>query len=153
LAKKLEDSGVMDGKKIIMNYTLPPSAEDMEIMAGDMLETLPDEILRFCEDITIEIEDFPDASTEAELELEDSYELLALFKSGKEISPGVEKKIADGNDVLVLYRRAVLDLWCETCEDLGGLIRHAMIEELGRIFDFSDDEIDEMAKRHYQGML
>ncbi len=143
----------MDGKKIIMNYTLPPSPEDVEVMAGEILETLPDELLRFCEALTLVVEDLPDELTENELELDDPYDLLALFRSGKELSPGVEKKIADGDDALILYRRAILDMWCETCEDISALIRQVMIEELGRNFEFSEDEIDEMNKRHYQGML
>ncbi|MBK7361802.1 MAG: metallopeptidase family protein [Micavibrio sp.] len=72
---------------------------------------------------------------------------------GKEISPGVEKKTANDDDVLVIYRRPLLDMWCESCDDLLGLLRQVMIEELGRHFDFPDDEIEEMARRHYQGML
>lgn len=143
----------MDGKQIIMNFTRPPSDEDLEVIAGESLESLPEELLEFCEGIAIAVEELPDEVTAAELELEDVYDLLALYKSGKEISPGVERKSANDDDVLVLYRRPILDMWCEGGEDLGALVRQIMIEELGRHFDFSEDEIEEMTGRHYQGML
>ena len=91
--------------------------------------------------------------TEQELELEDPYDLLALFKSGREISPGIEKKTANDDDVLILFRRPILDMWCENGDDLTMLLRHVMIEEIAKNFDFSDDEIDELAERHFQGMF
>lgn len=143
----------MDPQRIIMNYTVSPSMEDLEVMALGVLETLPEEILRFTEEMAVRVEDIVDEATELEFELDDPFEMLALFKSGKEISPGVQRKVPHGEDVLILYRRAILDMWCETGEDLSALIRQIMIEELGRNFDFSEDEIEEMVDRHYQGLL
>lgn len=140
-------------KQIIMNFSVPPGSDDLEVMANSIFESLPEELLEFCDGLALIIEDFPDETTEQELDLEDPYELMALYKSGKEISPGVEKKTANDDDVMFLYRRPVLDMWCETGDDLGTLLRQVMIEELGKHFDFSDDEIEEMAERHYQGML
>lgn len=136
-----------------MNYSTPPSAEDVLVMAQEVFDILPEEILEFCDELTIEIEEFPDDATEAELELEDPYELLAFYKSGKEISPGVERKVADAEDVLVLYRRPILDYWCDSGGDLTTVIREVMIEELGGRFDFSEKDIEEMIARHHQGML
>ena len=143
----------MDAKQIIMNYTAPPGLDDLEALANSILDSLPEELMDFCEGIAIQVEDFPDEATEQELDLDDPYDLLALYKSGKEISPGIEKKTANDDDVLIVYRRPVLDMWCETCEDITPLMRQIMIEELGRHFDFSDDEIEDMSERHYQGML
>lgn len=143
----------MDTRQIIMNFTVPPSLEDLEVIASSLYEAMPEEILRFCEELTISVEDIVDEATELELELADPFELLAFYKSGKEISPGVERKNAEDTDSLVLYRRAILDVWCETGEDLSILLRQVMVEELGRNFNFSDEEIQEMNDRHYQGLL
>lgn len=143
----------MDTRQIIMSYTVPPSTDDLQALSQSIFEDLPEELLEFCEDLQILVEEIVDEATEIELELDDPYELLALYKSGKEISPGVERKSAEQADVLVIYRRAVLDIWCETCEDFSRLLRQIMIEELGRRFGFSDTEIGEMSKRHYQGLL
>lgn len=143
----------MDQGKIIMNFSSPPSAEDIEAMASDIAETLPEEILEFCEEITIQVEELPDESVEQEMDLDDPYDLLALYRSGKQIAPGIESKVANDDDVLILYRRPILDLWIETGYDLMNTIRDVMIEELGSQFEFSEDEIEEMAQRHHQGML
>lgn len=143
----------MTGQQIIMNYTVPPSEEDLQVMASQVLETLPEELLEFCDGLAVAIEDFPDETTEQELELDDPYDLLALYKSGKEISPGVERKTANDDDLLTLYRRPILDMWCESGDDLAFVLRHTMIEEIGRVYDFTEEEIDEMAGRHFQGML
>ena len=143
----------MESQRIIMNFTVPPSQDDLEVIAGDVLTDLPDELVEFCEGLSIAIEDIADEAVEQELDLDDAFDLLALFRSGKEISPGVEKKTANDEDVLFLYRRPILDLWCEAGEDLAALVRRLIIEELGRQFEFTDDEIEDMADRHHQGLL
>ncbi len=140
-------------QQIIMSYTTPPGTEEMEVMGAGILETLPEELQEHCEGVAVRVEEFPDAGTESELDLEDPYDLLALYKSGKEISPGVQKKTANDDDILIIYRRPVLDMWCESGDDLIVLLRQVMIEELGRHFEFSDDDIDEMTRRHFQGVL
>lgn len=143
----------MDAKKIIMNFTVPPSLDDFESLATNVLDTIPEELAEATKDLVLQIEEFPDEVTEADMELEDQYELLALFKSGKEIAPGIEKKAANDDDTLIVYRRPILDMWCESGDDLNDVIRHVMIEEIARQHEFTDDEIDDMAERHYQGML
>lgn len=140
-------------QQIIMNYSVSPSLEDLEIMTGNVLENVPDELLEFIENLSVVIEDFPDELTEAELDLEDPFDLLALYKSGNEISPGIVKKMANDDDVLMLYRRPILDMWCESGDELFSVLRHVVIEELGRNFDFSEHEIEDMTKRHHQAML
>jgi predicted Zn-dependent protease with MMP-like domain len=143
----------MNEQRIIMNFSVPPSLEDLEVMASSILESLPDEILEFCDGLAVRVDDLADEAVEEEFDLDDPFDLIALYRSGKEISPGVEKRTANDDDVLVIYRRPLLDLWCETGEDLNVLFRQVIIEELGRHFDFADDEIDELAGRHFQGML
>lgn len=122
-------------------------------MAQEVFDILPEEILEFCDELIIEIEEFPEETILSELDLEDPYELLALYRSGKEISPGVEKKVAESDDVLVLYRRPILDFWCDGGGDLTSVIREVMIEELGGRFEFSEKDIEEMIARHHQGLL
>ncbi len=143
----------MERQDIIMSFSLPPSPEDLEAIAKSVFDHLPEEILELCEDMAIRIDEVADETLETELDLEDPFELVCLFRSGNEISPGVIKKVANDEDVLVIFRRPLLDLWCETSEDLNLLMRQVMIEELGQNFDFSEDEISEMTRRHYQGMF
>lgn len=142
-----------EARTIIMNFAAPPSLDDIQILGQEALNLMPEELLEHCEEALIVVEDFPDEATEQELDLDDPYDLLALYRSGREISPGVERKTSNDDDVLTLYRRPILDLWCENCDNLTHLVRQIMIEEIGRYFEFSDDDIEEMVSRHYQGLL
>jgi predicted Zn-dependent protease with MMP-like domain len=151
--KKKGEIKMSQQNQIIMNFSAPPSADDLTVISSGQLELLPDELLEYVEDLAIQIEEMPDESIESEMELDDPYELVALFKSGKQISPGVEKKSANDDDVLILFRRPILDMWCESGEDLTSVVRDTMIEEIASNFEFSEDDIEEMAARHYQGML
>ncbi len=143
----------MDAKQIIMNYTTPPGLNDFETLAVSALDALPDELIQCSENLRIAVEDFPDDATMTDMGVEDVYELLAVYKSAKELTPGVEKKQNSGDDSLFIYRRPILDLWCENCDDLSLLLREVMIEEIARAHDFSDDDIEDMTSRHHQQMF
>lgn len=143
----------MDSRKIIMNFTVSPSLEDLEVIACNAIDNIPDELAGFLDAVGVVVEEFPDETLENELELDDPFDLVALYRSGKEISPGIEKKSANDDDILMIFRRPLLDMWCDTGEDLAALVHQVIIEELARNFDFSDDEIEDMARRHHQGML
>ncbi len=139
--------------QIIMNFSVPPSVEDVEVIVRSALQSLPDELMELCDGLAVKVEDFPDEAVQHDLDLDDPYELLALYRSGSQIAPGVTKKTANDDDILMIFRRPLLDAWCESGEDLGTLIRHVMIGELGQNFDFSEEDIEEMISRHFQGIL
>jgi len=143
----------MCAQQIIMSYTVPPSFDDLNVMTQEILVTLPDELLEYCDDdLIVVIEDVPDEAVVQQFELEDPLDLLVFFRKGSEIVPGVESKNGGGDDTLVLYRRSILDLWCEEGEDLTALLRQLVIEELGRTFEFSDEDVEEMVGRTYQNV-
>lgn len=144
---------MVDTKQIIMSFTRPPSLGDVEVIVESVRDMLPDELIEYCDDIEVVVEDFPDETLLGDLDVENEYDLMAILKKGNEISPGVESKNPGDVDTLVIFRRPLLDMWCESGEDLTSLIRHVMIEEVGRSYDFSESEIDEMIERHYQGLL
>jgi predicted Zn-dependent protease with MMP-like domain len=50
--------------------------------------------------------------------------------------------IADSPDMIFLYRRPILDYWCETGEDIAQVVRNVLIHEIGHHFGFSDDDMD-----------
>jgi predicted Zn-dependent protease with MMP-like domain len=45
-------------------------------------------------------------------------------------------------DMIFLYRRPLLDFWCETGDDLFDLIRNVLIHEIGHHFGFSDEDME-----------
>lgn len=134
-----------DPKKIIMNFSLPPSVEDLEVLANEALEELPSELSAYMDDTEIVVDEFPPEELEDELGLESAFELLAFFKKYAEKIPGVQAKDAPEEKILYLYRRPILDMWCESEDDLSAVVRHVMISEIAQAHDYSEDEIEALA--------
>jgi predicted Zn-dependent protease with MMP-like domain len=91
----------------------------------------------------IRVEEFPDEETEEEMELDTPFDLLGLYRGvalpQKSVtSPGGEI------DMVFLYRRPMLDYWCETGEDLRHVVRHVLIHEIGHHFGFSDEDMEHL---------
>lgn len=121
----------------------PPTAADIHAMAKRALDGIPQGLRRHMRDVVILIEEFPDAETEAEMDLESPFDLLGLYH-GISLDRKSVSDAPDDVDRILLYRRALLDCWCETGEDLEALIRNTLIHEVGHHFGFSDDDMDHL---------
>ncbi len=122
-------------------YTTPPSLADIEALAERAFNVIPPELARHLTNVVIQVVDFPDAETEREMELESPFDLLGLY-SGVSLA---HKSISDTPqqpDMIFLYRRPLLDYWCETGEDFYHLVRHVLIHEAGHHFGFSDADME-----------
>ena len=82
-----------------------------------------------------------DRETERAMQLDSPFDLMGLYR-------GValpQKSVSDpqpGIDAIFLYRRPILDYWCETGEDLADIVRHIVIHEIGHHFGFSDEDME-----------
>jgi predicted Zn-dependent protease with MMP-like domain len=121
--------------------SVPPSLADLEALAERGLTTIPAALKRHLGLVVIRVEEFPDSETEQEMELDSPFDILGLYR-------GValpRKSVMDARaepDIIFLYRRPILDYWCETGEDLYHLVRHVLIHEIGHHFGFSDDDME-----------
>ena len=121
-------------------YGIAPTLADIDEIAREVLAALPDEFRRFAGEVVIRIEEFTDEETEKEMGLESPFELSGLYQGVPIGDKGVGATAHDV-DMILLYRRPLLDEWCETGEDLTHLIRHVMIHEIGHHFGFSDSDM------------
>ena len=127
-----------------MNYPIaatPPSLADLEMIAADEMARIPEELRAQLGAVVIRIEDFPDEETEEEMELESPFDLLGLYR-GVALPRQSLLDVRSMPDMIFLYRRPILDYWCETGQDLRALVRHVLIHEIGHHFGFSDDDMD-----------
>jgi predicted Zn-dependent protease with MMP-like domain len=75
------------------------------------------------------------------MELESPYELLGLYR-GTSLTEKSVGDVATDVDMVFLYRRPILDEWCETGERLGDLVRNVLIHEIGHHFGLSDAQME-----------
>ena len=90
--------------------------------------------------VAIRSEELPDRETEREMRLDSPFDLLGLYRGVSLDQKSVSATPADV-DMIFLYRRPILDYWCETGEDLARIVRHVLIHEIGHHFGFSDDDM------------
>ena len=129
------------GDAMTNRHTVPPSLADIERIAEESLETIPQALRRFAADVIIRVDEFPDAETEAEMELESPYDILGLYR-GVSLDRQSVSDVPHDIDMIFLYRAPILDYWCETGEDLTHIVRHVLIHEIGHHFGFSDDDME-----------
>ena len=118
-----------------------PSLADLEDLAGQAFLTIPEEFRALVGNVVIRVEDFPDAETETEMELESPFDILGLYRGVSLAHKGLMDQPSQ-MDMIFLYRRPLLDYWCETGEALDHVVRHVLIHEIGHHFGLSDEDME-----------
>lgn len=122
-------------------FAAAPSLADFEAMAQVAWNGLPAEFRALAGDVVIRIEDFATDEVLDELDIDDPYDLTGLYQ-GVSLD---RQSVSDGPrepDMVFLYRRAILDEWVAGEEELGHLIAHVLIHEIGHHFGFSDEDME-----------
>lgn len=120
----------------------PPSAADVEALAEAAFARLPASFRRLCQGLVIQVVDFPDEETLDEMDAASPFDLLGLFRGrGLPHRPAVEETGALPN-MIWLYRRPLLDYWCEGEDSLGAVVAHVLIHEIGHHFGLSDADME-----------
>jgi predicted Zn-dependent protease with MMP-like domain len=117
-----------------------PSLAELEAMAHEIFERLPQRFRELCEDVIIRVDDFPTDEVLDELEAETEFDLLGLFQ-GTGLPHQSHSDVARLPNMVWLYRRPILDYWAEHDETLGDIARHVLIHEIGHHFGLSDDDM------------
>lgn len=123
---------------------LPPSALAIERIGRQVLAELPELFREHVRNVAIKVEDFPDEETAREMGLESPFDLLGLYR-GVPVGHGSQFDAPRADlDMIFLYRRPLLDYWCETGESLAALVRNTLIHEIGHHFGYSDEDMEQI---------
>ncbi len=125
----------------IGHLSTPPTLADLEAIAREAFAGIPAELRRFARGVVIRVEDFPDDETLDEMECETPFDLLGLYRGVDLRSKSIQDTPED-LDMVFLYRRPILDYWCDVGEDLTHVVRHVLIHEIGHHFGLSDDDME-----------
>lgn len=125
----------------LRRFTTAPTLAEMETIAARAARSIPQELRDHVRNVLIRVEDFPDEETEREMELESPFDLLGLYRGVALTRQHITEPRLEP-DLIFLYRRPILDYWCETGEDLEHLVRHVLIHEIGHHFGLSDADME-----------
>ncbi len=117
-----------------------PSAATIEALARDALARIPEPFQTHLADVVLIVEEFADDETLDAMGIEDPFDLTGLYHG----RPVGEKSAFDSGglpDRIHLYRRPILDEWCDTGVMLQALVAHIVVHEVGHHFGLSDDDM------------
>src|SRR5690606_3441093 len=119
----------------------PPSLDDLAAMAEAELNRLRPALGRYIDGVPVQVAEFPDEETLREMGCESPFDLLGLYAGGSILA---EERGDTGTlpAMIFLYRRPLLDYWCETGEPLRRVVRHVLIHEIGHHLGRSDEDMD-----------
>ena len=128
---------------IMKRSQLPPTLDDITAIGRAALASIPEELRRHVGTVPIVVEEFPDERTEIDMELETPFDMLGLYR-GVSLSRKSVLDVSTDMDMIFLFRRPILDYWCETGEDLADVVRNVLIHEIGHHFGLSDEDMDRL---------
>ena len=118
-----------------------PTLDEIAAIAREAFDSLPAAFRGLACDVVLQVAEFPDADTEREMALDSPFDLLGLYQGipiGEQGAAGTRQEV----DMIFLYRRPMLDYWCETGEELAHIVRHVLIHEIGHHFGLSDEDME-----------
>ena len=118
-----------------------PSLAELEALAVDAYARLPEEFRSLCENLVVQVTEFPTEEVLDTMGAESEFELLGLFQG-----VGLPFQSATASEpmpnMVWLYRRPILDYWAEHEESLGSIVTHVLVHEIGHHFGLSDADME-----------
>ncbi len=119
-----------------------PTLAEIEHLAEAAFAQLPEDFRRLCDGLVVHVVDFPDEETLNEMNAESEFDLLGLFRGQGLAHQSAVRETGAPPNMIWLYRRPLLDFWCEGEDTLGAVVTHVLVHEIGHHFGLSDDDID-----------
>ncbi len=119
-----------------------PSLDDIDALAELAYAQLPASFRRLCQGLVIQVVDFPDDETLDEMNAQSEFDLLGLFRGRGLAHRGAVEETGELPNMIWLYRRPLLDFWCEGEDTLASVVTHVLVHEIGHHFGLSDADIE-----------
>jgi len=127
-----------------------PSLDDIERLAREEFDRLPRQFRETCGDVVFRVEDFADEDVLDEMDAGSEFELTGLFV-GQELGAQEGGTLPREPSMIFLYRVPILAEWAETGVELGEIVSHVIVHEIGHHFGLSDDDMDRIEDASVEG--
>ena len=118
-----------------------PSLAEFEALAADAYARMPENFRALCENLVIQVADFPTEEVLDAMNAESEFDLLGLFQGVG--LPFQSASVPESMPNMIwLYRRPILDYWAEHDDSLGAIVTHVLVHEIGHHFGLSDADIE-----------
>ena len=124
-----------------------PTLEDIESLADAAFARLPGPFRKLCEGVVIQVVDFPDDETLDEMGAESEFDLLGLFRGRGLPDRGAIDETGQMPNMIWLYRRPLLDTWCDGDDTLEAVVSHVLVHEIGHHFGLSDADMEAIERQ------
>jgi predicted Zn-dependent protease with MMP-like domain len=121
--------------------TPAPSLAEIEVLAADAYARLPEHFRSLCDNLIIQVADFPTEEVLEVMNVETEFDLLGLFQ-GIGLPFQSTSVLEPLPNMVWLYRRPILDYWAEHEDSLGAIVTHVLVHEIGHHFGLSDADME-----------
>jgi predicted Zn-dependent protease with MMP-like domain len=128
------------GRGMTRRFDHPPSAEEIEAIARDAMQRLPEPFASHLPDVVLQVDEYADDALLAEMGIEHPLDLTGVYEG---IPIGQRSVETSGTlpDRIRLFRQAILAEWAEEGEQFEHLVRHILVHEVGHHFGLSDEDM------------
>jgi predicted Zn-dependent protease with MMP-like domain len=124
-----------------------PTLEEVEALADAAFAQLPARFRSLWEGLVIQVVDFPDDETLDEMGAESEFDLLGLFRGSGLPHRGAAQETGELPNMIWLYRRPLLDFWCDGEDTLSAVVTHVLVHEIGHHFGLSDADMEAIERQ------
>lgn len=123
------------------NDMVAPGLDDIAAIGEAELKRLLPALGPYIDGVPVQVAEFAEDDILDEMGCESPFGLLGLYQGGSFVAE-LRGETGTLPAMIFLYRRPLLEYWCETGESLRRVVRHVLIHEIGHHIGLSDDDID-----------
>lgn len=118
-----------------------PSALEIEVIVSDAFLELPKEIQDYNQSLAVVIEEEPDENTLFETGVFDEYSIISKLEKPNEDKMGWNN-ISPKKAKLYFYKKGLLQIWCDSGQDLREIIYNEMLNKFGIFLGLYENEAE-----------
>ena len=119
-----------------------PFQEDIEGLAREAYDELPEEFRALTGDVVIQVTDFATEEVLRELNADSPYSILGLFQGVGRTHDAATPQTGQMPNMVWLYREPILNYWRPRPESLKEVVSHVLVHEIGHHFGLSDEDME-----------